>query len=70
MIDHQVQGGNCGLRDFSDSVFSLMKSDLYYCSLKALFSQIHTDAIERDKDCSWLGKMLSKAKGGMGTSSE
>lgn len=62
-------GELCGLRDFSDFVFILIKPVLYYCSLIASVHEVHTDAPEEDKDCCWLGKMLSKAKGSMGISS-
>lgn len=37
-IDYQVQGELYGLRDFSDSIFILIKPVLYSCFLKALFS--------------------------------
>lgn len=51
-------GTLCGLRDFSNFVFIPIKPVLYYCSLKALFSQMHVNVIEREKVCYLLGKML------------
>lgn len=67
-IDYQVQGKLYGLRDFSDSIFILIKPVLYNCSSKALFSQIHA--------CYWKRQGLSfaaknaQATSRMGTSSE